>query len=357
MTTGFTRRQFARAGAAAGLAAALPRGVFSAPAANRKAVIRADDEIGLVRSEFHSHFAEHLGSCVYGGIWVGPKSPIENVEGSRNDVVAALRELQITNVRWPGGCFADEYHWRDGIGPREQRPRMINTTWGGVVEDNSFGTHEFIGLCRLIGAEPYLAGNVGSGSPSEMRDWVEYCNYPGGSKLSDERAANGSPDPFRVKYWGVGNELWGCGGNYRPDGAGAEFRRYASYARTFGDTKPYLIGCGPGGNDAKWTRGFMDALAGTRLLPDGYSFHYYENGDHPPLEFTPQAAMAQMNIFPRVEKAIIQQRALLDSYDRGRGIGLFLDEWGVWDRIPKADQDRNGALWQQSTMRSAVAAA
>ncbi|HEY1219867.1 MAG: alpha-L-arabinofuranosidase C-terminal domain-containing protein [Bryobacteraceae bacterium] len=355
MTTGFTRRQFARAGAAAGLTAVLPRGAFGSPAPNRKAVIRADVEIGLVRPEFHSHFAEHLGSCVYGGIWVGPKSPIENVEGFRKAAVDYLKELGVPVLRWPGGCYADDYHWREGIGPAARRPKRVNIHWGNYVEDNGFGTHEFVRFCRLIGAEPYFAANVGSGSPQEMRNWIEYCNFPSGSALADERAANGSPEPFRVKYWGVGNELWGCGGNYRPDGAGAEFRRYASYARTFGGTKPYLIGCGPGGNDAKWTRGFMDALAGSRL-PDGYSFHYYENGDHPPLEFTPHAAMAQMNIFRQVERAIIEQRELLDSYGNGRGIGLFLDEWGVWDRIPKADQDRNGALWQQSTMRSAVAA-
>jgi len=355
MSTGFTRRHFARAGAAAGLTALLPRGVFAAPVPNRTAVIRADDEIGLVRPELHSHFAEHLGSCVYGGIWVGPKSPIENVEGFRKATVDYLKELGVPVLRWPGGCYADDYHWREGIGPAARRPKRVNIHWGNYVEDNSFGTHEFIRFCRLIGAEPYFAANVGSGSPREMRDWIEYCNFPSGSALADERAANGSPEPFRVKYWGVGNELWGCGGNYRPDGAGAEFRRYASYARTFGDTKPYLIGCGPGGNDAKWTRGFMDAVAGSRL-PDGYSFHYYENGDHAPLEYTPEAAMAQLNVFPKVEQAIIEQRALLDSYDHGRGIGLFLDEWGVWDRIPKADQDRNGALWQQSTMRSAVAA-
>lgn len=356
MTTGVTRRQFARAGAAAGLAAVLPQRVFGLPAPDRRATIRAGVEIGLVRPEFHSHFAEHLGSCVYGGIWVGPQSPIENVEGFRKAAVDYLKELGVPVLRWPGGCYADDYHWREGIGPAAKRPKRVNIHWGNYVEDNSFGTHEFIRFCRLIGAEPYFAANVGSGSPQEMRDWIEYCNFPSGSALADERAANGSPEPFRVKYWGVGNELWGCGGNYRPDGAGAEFRRYASYARTFGDTRPYLIGCGPSGNDAKWTRGFMDALAGNRRLPDGYSVHYYVNGDHPPLEFTPHAAMAQMNTFRAVEQAIIDQRALLDSYDRGRGIGLFLDEWGVWDRIPKADQERNGALWQQSTMRSAVAA-
>jgi alpha-N-arabinofuranosidase len=355
MTAGFTRRQFARAGAAASLAAILPRGVFALPTANHKAIIRADDTIGLVRPEFHSHFSEHLGSCVYGGLWVGPKSPIQNVEGFRKAAVDYLKELGVPVLRWPGGCYADDYHWREGIGPAPRRPKRVNVWWGNYVEDNSFGTHEFIRLCRLIGAEPYFAANVGSGSPSEMRDWIEYCNFPSGSALADERAANGSPEPFRVKYWGVGNELWGCGGNFRPDGAGGEFRRFANFARAFGGTTPFLIGCGPSGNDAKWTRGFMDSLASSRL-PDGYSIHYYVNGDHAPLEYAPETAMAQLAVFPQVEQAIVEQRALLDGYDPARKIGLFLDEWGVWDRIPQKDQERNGALWQQSTVRSAVAA-
>jgi len=186
-----------------------------------------------------------------------------------------------------------------------------------------------------------------------MRDWIEYCNFPAGSTLADERAANGSPEPFRVKYWGVGNELWGCGGNYRPEGAAGEFRRYATFARLAGGNDVYLVGCGPNGNDTAWTRGFMDTLAG-RTRMNGYSMHYYETGILPPEQFTPEAMYTQFNLFPRVEQSIVQQRALLDSYDPNRNIGLFLDEWGVWDRLR---EDSKGRLWQQSTMRSAVAAA
>jgi alpha-N-arabinofuranosidase len=224
MAVAFTRRQFARAGTAAALASLLPRGNFAATAANKKAVIHADQEIGTVRPEFHGHFAEHLGSCVYGGIWVGPQSAIPNINGCRKDLVGYLKELGVPVLRWPGGCYADDYHWRDGIGPAAKRPRHVNANWGGYVEDNSFGTHEFMTFCRLVGAEPYFAANVGTGSPKEMRDWMEYCNYPSGSTLADERAANGSPEPFNVRYWGVGNELWGCGGNFRPEAAAAEFR-------------------------------------------------------------------------------------------------------------------------------------
>jgi alpha-N-arabinofuranosidase len=356
MSTQLSRRQFARTAAVLPLTALLPRGVFGAAAAAKKAVIHADDAIATVRPELHSHFAEHLGSCVYGGIWVGKKSPIPNINGFRKAAVDYLKELGVPVLRWPGGCFADDYHWRDGVGPAEQRPRRVNINWGNYTEDNSFGTNEFISFCRLIGAEPYLAANVGTGAPREMREWMEYCNYPSGSTLSDERAAAGFPEPFNVKYWGVGNELWGCGGNFSPEAAAAEFRRFGTFAKTFGGTKPYLVGCGPNGNNARWTRGFMDTLAGTHPQPDGYSMHYYENGSQPPLEFTPQAMNQQFNMFPRVEQAIIEQRNLLDGYDPARRIGLFLDEWGVWDRIPASDEQRNGRLWQQSSMRSAVAA-
>ncbi|HYW46981.1 MAG TPA: alpha-L-arabinofuranosidase C-terminal domain-containing protein [Bryobacteraceae bacterium] len=356
MASELNRRQFARTTAAASLAALLPQGVFSNTSAGKKAVVHADDEIGVVRPEFHSHFAEHLGSCVYGGIWVGKNSPVPNVNGFRQAAVDYLKELGVPVLRWPGGCFADDHHWRDGIGPLARRPKRVNTTWGMYTEDNSFGTHEFVAFCRLIGAEPYLAANVGTGSPQEMRDWMEYCNYPSGSTLADERAANGSPEPFRVRYWGVGNELWGCGGNLSPEQAAAAYRQFATFARAFGGLRPYLVGCGPSGNDARWTRGFFDTLAG-RNLPSGYSMHYYSNGTMPPLEFTPEAAYTQFNSFPRVEQAVASQRTLLDGYDPGRRIGLFLDEWGVWDRIPQSDEQRNGRLWQQSTMRSAVGAA
>ena len=254
----FTRRQFARTTAAASLAALAPQGIFRAATAPKKAVVHADQEIGLVRPEFHSNFAEHLGSCVYGGMWVGKKSPIPNINGFRKATVDYLKALGVPVLRWPGGCFADDYHWRDGIGPAAKRPKRVNIHWGNYTEDNGFGTHEFVEFCRLIGAEPYFAANVGSGRPQEMRDWMEYCNYPKGSTLSDERAANGSPEPFNVRYWGVGNELWGCGGNMHPDQAAREYRRFATYARNFGSTPLFLVGCGPSGNDLRWTRGFMD---------------------------------------------------------------------------------------------------
>lgn len=357
MNRSMTRRQFMIGATALSACAAAARQI-QAPAASSAAqqvLVRTDYEIGEVRPAFHGHFAEHLGSCIYGGLWVGPKSRIPNVNGYRKQAVDYLKELGIPVLRWPGGCFADDYHWRDGIGPVEQRPKRVNIHWGGYVEDNSFGTHEFVALCRLLGAEPYFAGNVGSGTPEELRNWVEYCNMPSGSTLAEERARNGSPEPFRIRLWGVGNENWGCGGNMRPEVYADHYRRFAVYIREFGGTKPFLVASGPNGNDVRWSRGFMDTLTGGRG-PDGISMHYYEGGRDRATEFTVDHMNEQLSIYARVEEAIQQQRSLLDGYRDGRRVGLILDEWGVWDRIPAEDEKQYGKLWMQSTMRSAVAA-
>ena len=314
--------------------------------------MRADVPIGVVRPEFHGQFAEHLGSCVYGGIWVGKDSPIPNINGYRKQTVEYLKDLGVPVLRWPGGCYADDYHWRNGIGAK--RPRTVNIHWGNYVEDNSFGTHEFVAFCRLIGAEPYFAGNAGSGSPEELRDWIEYCNYPGGSTLSDERAANGSPEPFGVRFWGIGNESWGCGGAMTPEDYADLYRRFTVYTRDFGGTKLFLVASGPNGNDLRWSRGVMDGLHGD--LPQGFSMHYYEGGPDPATDYTLEHMDKQLSEFAKVEAAIIQQRDLLDSYKNGEKVGLILDEWGVWDNISAADEMKYGKLWQQSSMRSALAA-
>jgi alpha-L-arabinofuranosidase len=340
--------------AALSAASVFPRWLIAEAQTPQKVLVRADAEIGIVRPELHGQFAEHLGSCIYGGLWVGKNSHIENVNGYRKQAVGWLRELGVPVLRWPGGCFADDYHWREGIGPAAQRSKRVNIHWGGYVEDNSFGTHEFIGLCRLIGAEPYLAGNVGSGSPRELRDWVEYCNYPAGSSLAEERAANGSPEPFRVRYWGVGNESWGCGGEMRPEQYADEFRRFAVYLHAFGEPHPFLIASGPDGNNAEWARGVLGGLR--RSMPDGFAMHYYSGGADAPTNFTADEMSKQLSSFAKVEDAVIQQRALLDGYDGGRKVALVLDEWGVWDHLDQQEQARMGRLWQQGTMRSAVAA-
>ena len=349
-----SRRRFVRDAAAVSLLSLVPRLVGAATGGTRRITVLADEEIGTVRPEFHGHFAEHLGSCVYGGLCVGKNSPVPNINGYRRQAVEYLKELGIPVLRWPGGCYADDYHWRDGIGPAESRPKRVNIHWGGYVEDGSFGTHEFIGLCRLIGAEPYLAGNVGSGSPQEMRDWIEYCNMPSGSTLADERIRNGATEPFRVRYWGVGNEAWGCGGWMRPEVYADRYRQFSVYLRKYAGTERFLIASGPNGNDTRWSRKFMDTLEGGK--PEGISMHYYEGGEDHPLHFTEEHLKRQLAIFSRVEDAIVQQRSLFDSYREGRQIALVFDEWGVWDRIAEEDEKKFGKLWQQSTMRSAAAA-
>ena len=354
MKSELSRRKFVGSATAISLLTIIPKGLLAASSSTQRFVVRAESEIGTVKPEFHSHFAEHLGSCVYGGLWVGKKSPIPNIEGYRKQAIEYLKELGVPVLRWPGGCYADDYHWRDGIGPVEQRPKRVNIHWGGYLEDGSFGTHEFMGLCRLLGSEPYFAGNVGSGTPRELREWIEYCNMPSGSTLAEERIKNGSPEPFRIRYWGVGNENWGCGGDMKPEVYSNLYRQFAVYVREYGGTRPFLVACGPSGSDRRWTRGFMDTLDGR--LPDGYSMHYYEGGPDRATEFSADHVSQQLSIFKRVEDAVTEQRSILDGYRDGRKMGLILDEWGVWDRIPESDEKRYGKLWMQSTMRSAVAA-
>jgi alpha-L-arabinofuranosidase len=364
MSASLTRRGFAMGVGAAVFSAITVRKSFSAPTQEQKVGVNAGAEIGVINPFLHSNFAEHLGSCIYGGLWVGRNSKIPNINGFRRQAVAWLKELEVPVLRWPGGCFAADYHWRDGIGPAAKRRKNVNIHWGKYVEDNSFGTHEFIALCRLIGAQPYLAGNVGSGTPEEMRDWMEYCNYPKGSSLSDERAANGSPEPFNVRVWGVGNESWGCGGNMTGREYAAQFRRFRTYLMGFGETRPFLVACGPSGNNQVWTKEVMETLApstgrggpgGARGPSMGYAMHFYSNGSAEPTKFTVEAMQQQLSSFARVEEAVVQQRALLDTVDKNRTMGLMVDEWGVWDRMIPDEENKYGRLWMQSTMRSAVA--
>lgn len=196
----------------------------------------------IINKNIYGHFSEHLGHCIYGGIWVGEQSSIPNTRGIRNDVVAALKHIQAPVVRWPGGCFADEYHWMDGIGPRENRPKMVNTHWGGVVEDNSFGTHEFMDFCDQIGAEPYFCGNVGSGTVKEMSDWVQYLTSDGETPMAALRKKNGREKPWNVKYWAVGNESWGCGGLMSAEHYTNEMARYSYSLKNYGENRLSKIG-------------------------------------------------------------------------------------------------------------------
>ncbi len=358
MSRSLTRRGMMAASTAAAFHTLALRQGAGFQARPRRVNVRADAEIGLIQPNLHGHFAEHLGSCIYGGLWVGRNSPVPNINGHRKQAVEYLRAVGIPVLRWPGGCFADDYHWRDGVGPAARRPRRVNLWWGQYTEDNSFGTHEFIELCRLIGAEPYLAGNVGSGTPDELRDWTEYCNFPSGSTLADERIANGAREPFRVRFWGVGNENWGCGGRMSPEEYASHYRRFATYLRNgFGEVKNYLIACGPSRNDLDWSRRFLESMTKRMDVLHGFAMHFYSRGKDFAAKFTPESLREQLATFPDMEKAILEQNALLRRYDPQGRIGLLIDEWGVWDRMVPEEEKRYGRLFQQITMRGAVAAA
>lgn len=323
-----------------------------------KIEVLVSEVIAEINPNVHGHFMEHLGHCVAGGTWVGPKSHIPNEDGVRKDVVEALKAVEAPVIRWPGGCFADDYHWKDGIGEKAKRPKRINIHWGDVIEDNHFGTEEFMAFCKSVGTEPYFCGNLGSGSPQEMRDWVEYCNFPGESSWAQQRVANGAKDPYNIKFWGVGNENWGCGGNFTPEDYGTEFRRFATYLRNWGEDKLYLIGCGPNGNDLDWTRRFF-----TKLKKDywggpplhGYAAHYYCGTAGTATEYTTAQWYELLWKANLMEPMVVQQRAQMDAFDPERKVGLIVDEWGTWH---PATPGRNPAyLWQQNTVRDALVAA
>ncbi|HTX06285.1 MAG TPA: alpha-N-arabinofuranosidase [Steroidobacteraceae bacterium] len=303
-------------------------------------------------------FSEHLGNGIYGGIWVGRGSPIPNTRGIRNDVVAALKALHVPVVRWPGGCFADEYHWRDGIGPRAQRPVRINTHWGGVTESNAFGTHEYFDFLRMIGADAYITGNLGSGSPQEMADWVEYITSDSDSTLAQLRRRNGAEKPWQLPFFGIGNEAWGCGGNMRPEYYADLFRRYATFVRDHAPKGTELVASGAHDDDYHWTDVVM-ARAGAYM--DALSLHYYTiptgNWKHkgPAYGFGEDQWASTLTAAERIERYISGHEAIMDKYDPQKRVALFVDEWGTWyDPQPGSNP---GFLYQQNSLRDALVAA
>ena len=322
-----------------------------------KITIHADQGKNQINKEIYGQFAEHLGTCIYGGIWVGENSAIPNTKGYRNDVLNALKELQIPVLRWPGGCFADEYHWMDGIGPREKRPKMVNNNWGGVVEDNSFGTNEFLNLCELIGCEPYISGNVGSGTVEELAKWVEYMTSNGDSPMANLRRQNGREKPWKVKFLGVGNESWGCGGSMTPDYYSDLYRRYSTYCREFDGNKLYKIASGASDYDYNWTETLMKNV-GNRM--QGLSLHYYTvktwNGSKgSATKFDKDDYLWTMSKCLEIEDVVKKHIAIMDKYDPKNKVGLLVDEWGTWwDQEPGSHP---GFLYQQNTMRDAFVAA
>jgi alpha-N-arabinofuranosidase len=319
--------------------------------------VGADSGRFVISKHIYGQFSEHLGRGIYGGLWVGEDSPVPNVKGVRLDIIEALRHIRVPNLRWPGGCFADEYHWMDGIGPRAERPRMVNTHWGGVVEDNSFGTHEFLELCELLGAEPYICGNVGSGTVEEMSKWVEYITFGGDSPMARLRASHGRENPWRVRLWGVGNENWGCGGNMTAETYAAMYRRYATYCRDYGENRLLKIAGGPNVDDFHWMEVMMREIP-LHLL-GGVSLHNYtftrawaDKGRA--TGFTEDDYFSLLEHGLRMDGLIARHAAIMDRYDPAKRVALVVDEWGAWYN---AERGTNPAfLYQQNTLRDALLA-
>src|SRR5215217_5399764 len=281
----------------------------------------------IISKYIYSHFAEHLGRCIYGGFYVGDTSKIPNTAGVRNDVVDALKKLKIPNLRWPGGCFADTYHWKDGIGPKKQRPSMVNVWWGGVTEDNSFGTHDFLNMCELLGAQPYLSANVGSGAVQEVTDWVQYVNFDAKSPMSDLRKQNGREKSWNVKYWGIGNEAWGCGGNMTAEHYADVYRQYATFMTDAPNRRTFKIASGASDDDYHWTEVLMKNVP-HRML-QGVALHHYSvinwNAKGPSTTFTEGQYFAIMKQACLMDSLIIKHSAIMDKYDPQKRVALVVD--------------------------------
>ena len=321
-----------------------------------KVTIHADKAGAKINKEIYGQFSEHLGSCIYGGLWVGEDSKIPNINGYRKDVFEALKALKVPVLRWPGGCFADDYHWMDGIGPKDKRPSLRNNNWGGTIEDNSFGTHEFLNLCEMLGCEPYISGNVGSGTVKEMAQWVEYMTSDGDTPMARLRRQNGREKAWNVKYFGIGNEAWGCGGNMTPEYYSDEYRKFNTYLRDQGKNRLYRIASGASDYDYNWTTVLMDKI-GDRM--QGVSLHYYtcSGWDGPKgsaTKFDNDQYYWALGKCLEIEEVIKKHKAIMDEKDPKGRIGLLVDEWGTWwDEEPGTIP---GHLYQQNALRDAFVA-
>ena len=311
----------------------------------------------IISKHIYGHFSEHLGRCIYDGFWVNENSTIPNKGRIRLDIVEALKKIKIPNLRWPGGCFADEYHWRDGIGPSNLRPKMVNTNWGGITEDNSFGTHEFLELCEMLQTEPYIAGNVGSGTVEEMAKWVEYLNFDGVSPMTAIRKQNGREQPWKVSFWGVGNESWGCGGNMTAQYYSDEYRRYATYARDYTGAPLKRIAAGANSADYGWTETCMKNI-GTRMW--GLTLHHYTiptgkwNAKGSATNFDEGQYFSTMQNCLKMEELVTKHSTIMDKYDPAKKVALVVDEWGIWTDVEPGTNP--GFLYQQNSLRDALIA-
>lgn len=320
--------------------------------------VHADQPGDTISPYLYGQFAEHLGRSIYEGIWVGEGSEIPNTNGFRDDVIAALKELEIPVIRWPGGCFADEYNWRDGIGPRAERPVRINTHWGWVDETNAFGTHEFMELVEMLGSEAYIAGNVGSGTPREMAQWLEYMTADGNTELAKLRRANGREKPWKVSFWGVGNETWGCGGHMTPAYYTDLYKRYATFLKAPEGNRPKRVASGGSDHNTDWTEALS---SGVHRGMDGISHHYYTlpTGNWPKkgnsTGFPEEEWISTLHNTMKVDSHLAVNEAVLDEHDPDGKIGIYLDEWGTW--YDPEEGHEPGFLFQYNTLRDAVVAA
>jgi alpha-N-arabinofuranosidase len=338
--------------------ALLVAGVAMAQAVDVSVTIRADQPGQVINPNIYGQFAEHLGAGIYEGVWVGEKSNIPNTNGYRNDVIAALKALKVPVVRWPGGCFADEYHWRDGIGPREKRPVKVNTHWGGVPETNEFGTHEFMTFAEMIGTKVYISANVGSGSPQETADWMEYLTSDTVSTLANERRKNGRDKPWDVHFFGIGNETWGCGGNMRPEFYADLFRQYATYVKAPRGKRPKIVASGGHGEGTRWVEVLTTMV---KRDMDAISHHYYtiptgvweKKGNS--LGFPEAEWISTLANTLKVDDYITRNEKILEQNDPQNKVAFFVDEWGTW-YSPEPGREP-GFLYQQNSLRDAVVAA
>lgn len=320
-----------------------------------KVVVNTDLGDKTISKHIYGHFSEHLGRCIYDGYYVGEDSKIPNKNGMRTDIIEALKKTNIPNLRWPGGCFADEYHWQDGIGAKSDRPKMVNTHWGGVTEDNSFGTHEFFELCKQLETEPYVCGNVGSGTVEEMSKWVEYINFDGVSPMADLRKKNGQEKAWGVEYWGVGNENWGCGGNMTPEYYADLYRRYATYCRNYGGNQLKKIAGGANVDDYNWTEVLMKKIPHNMMW--GISLHHYATdwwNKGPATGFGEDRYYDMLRRCYDIEGVIEGHITVMDKYDPEKKVALVVDEWGAWYNSEPGTNP--GFLYQQNTLRDAFIA-
>jgi alpha-N-arabinofuranosidase len=331
---------------------------FTSSAQTATVSLHIPDAKTIINKNIYGHFAEHLGHCIYDGIYIGDTNKsIPNTAGVRNDIIAALKNLKVPVLRWPGGCFADTYHWKDGVGPKNKRPSMVNKWWGGVTEDNSFGTHDFLNLCERIGADPYLAGNAGSGSVQELSQWVEYVNGSGNSPMTSWRKANGRDKPWDVKYFGVGNEAWGCGGNMTPEYYSNIYKQYATFMTGWNNNNQlFRVASGANADDYHWTEVMMRDIP--KNMIEGVSLHYYSvidwNAKGPAAEFSRLQYFSTLKQALHMEELVSRHEAIMDKYDPEKKTALVVDEWGGWYEV---EAGTNPAfLFQQNTMRDAVLA-